>query len=159
MSKTIWAIHGPNLNLLGTREPAVYGRTTLAEIDRALARHAAGRGHAFAAFQSNHEGAIVDRIHAARESAVDFILVNPGAYTHTSVAIRDAFAAVAVPFVEIHISNVHRRESFRRRSFLSDLAEGVITGLGASGYRLALEFAMERLEAAEGPGAAGHEQA
>ncbi|MCO5119800.1 MAG: type II 3-dehydroquinate dehydratase [Burkholderiaceae bacterium] len=159
MSKTIWAIHGPNLNLLGSREPDVYGRTTLAEIDRGLARHAAGHGHAFASFQSNHEGAIVDRIHAARESGVDFILINPGAFTHTSVAIRDAFAAVAVPFIEIHISNVHRRESFRRRSWLSDLAEGVITGLGPSGYRLALEFAIERLEGADWPGAAGLEQA
>lgn len=159
MSKTIWAIHGPNLNLLGHREPAVYGRTTLAEIDRALARHASGHGIAFAAFQSNHEGAIVDRIHAAREAGVDFILVNPGAYTHTSIAIRDAFAAVALPFVEIHISNVHRREPFRRRSYLSDLAEGVITGLGASGYRLALEFAIERLQSTDWPGAAGLEQA
>lgn len=159
MSKAIWAIHGPNLNLLGTREPEVYGRTTLAEIDRALGRLAAERGHAFAAFQSNHEGAIVDRIHAAREAGVGFVIINPGAYTHTSVAIRDAFAAVAVPFVEIHLSNVHRREAFRRRSYLADLAEGVIAGLGPAGYRLALEFAMARLDGDEWPGLAGLEQA
>ncbi len=159
MSKPIWAIHGPNLNLLGSREPEIYGRTTLAEIDRGLARHAAGRGHPFASFQSNHEGAIVDRIHAAGQSGVGYILINPGAFTHTSVAIRDALAAVAVPFVEIHISNVHRRESFRRRSYLSDLAEGVITGLGTQGYRLALEFAIDRLEGVDWPGAAGLEQA
>ncbi len=159
MSKPIWAIHGPNLNLLGTREPEVYGRTTLAEIDRALQRLATERGHALATFQSNHEGAIVDRIQAAREAGVGFILINPGAYTHTSVAIRDAFAAVGVPFVEIHLSNIHRREAFRRRSYLADLAEGVIAGLGPAGYRLALEYAMARLDGDEWPGLAGLEHA
>ncbi len=159
MSKAIWAIHGPNLNLLGSREPELYGRATLAEIDRALARQAAAGGHDFAAFQSNHEGAIVDRIQAAREAGVGFILINPGAFTHTSVAIRDALAAVAVPFIEIHLSNVHRREPFRRRSYLADLAEGVIAGLGPAGYRLALEYAIGRLEGADWPGAAGLEQA
>src|SRR5690606_12943363 len=159
MSKPIWAIHGPNLNLLGTREPEVYGRTTLAEIDRALQRLATERGHALATFQSNHEGAIVDRIQAAREAGVGFILINPGAYTHTSVAIRDAFAAVGVPFVEIHLSNIHRREAFRRRSYLADLAEGVIAGLGPAGYRLALEYAMARLDGDEWSGLAGLEHA
>ena len=159
MSKPIWAIHGPNLNLLGTREPEVYGRTTLAEIDRALQRLATERGHALATFQSNHEGAIVDRIQAAREAGVGFIVINPGAYTHTSVAIRDAFAAVGVPFVEIHLSNIHRREAFRRRSYLADLAEGVIAGLGPAGYRLALEYAMARLDGDEWPGLAGLEHA
>jgi 3-dehydroquinate dehydratase-2 len=159
MPQSIWAIHGPNLNLLGTREPEVYGRTTLAEIDRALGRMASARGFGFAAFQSNHEGAIVDRIHAAREAGVGFIVINPGAYTHTSVAIRDALAGVGVPFIEIHLSNVYRRERFRHRSYLADLAEGVIAGLGPSGYRLALEYAMARLDGADWPGAAGLEQA
>ena len=141
----ILVLHGPNLNLLGSREPAVYGATTLAEIDAALLRRAGEAGFGLASFQSNHEGALVDRVQAARDDGTRFILINPAAFTHTSVALRDALAAVALPFVEVHLSNVHRREAFRHHSYFSELAEGVIIGLGASGYRLALEFALERL--------------
>ncbi|WP_428425744.1 type II 3-dehydroquinate dehydratase [Methylibium sp.] len=141
----ILVLHGPNLNLLGSREPAVYGATTLAEIDAALLRRAAEVGFGLESFQSNHEGALVDRVQAARNDGTRFILVNPAAFTHTSVALRDALAAVAIPFVEVHLSNVHRRETFRHHSYFSELAEGVIVGLGASGYRLALEFALEQL--------------
>ena len=138
-------LHGPNLNLLGTREPEVYGRVTLAQIDQALSERAGAAGVALSSFQSNHEGALVDRIQAARAEKVDFILINPAAYTHTSVAIRDALAGVGIPFVEIHLSNVHRREAFRHHSYFSDLAEGVICGLGWKGYLYALEFALDRL--------------
>jgi 3-dehydroquinate dehydratase-2 len=138
-------LHGPNLNLLGTREPDVYGRVTLAEIDRALAAKAQAAGAELSSFQSNHEGAIVDRIQQARTEQVDFVLINPAAYTHTSVAIRDALAGVALPFVEIHLSNVHKREAFRHHSYFSDLAEAVICGLGWKGYLYALDFALERL--------------
>lgn len=138
-------LHGPNLNLLGTREPDVYGRVTLAEIDRALAAKAQAAGAELSSFQSNHEGAIVDRIQQARTEQVDFVLINPAAYTHTSVAIRDALAGVALPFVEIHLSNVHRREAFRHHSYFSDLAEAVICGLGWKGYLYALDFALERV--------------
>lgn len=141
----ILVLHGPNLNLLGSREPAVYGATTLAEIDAALLRRAGEAGFGLASFQSNHEGALVDRVQAARSDGTRFILINPAAFTHTSVALRDALAAVALPFIEVHLSNVHRREAFRHHSYFSELAEGVIVGLGASGYRLALEFALERL--------------
>ncbi|WP_158935995.1 type II 3-dehydroquinate dehydratase [Burkholderia sp. S171] len=138
-------LHGPNLNLLGTREPDVYGRVTLAEIDKALAEQAQAAGAELSSFQSNHEGAIVDRIQQARTEQVDFVLINPAAYTHTSVAIRDALAGVALPFVEIHLSNVHKREAFRHHSYFSDLAEAVICGLGWKGYVYALDFALERL--------------
>ena len=138
-------LNGPNLNLLGTREPEVYGRTTLADIEDALTREAAAQGVAVACFQSNHEGALIDRIHAARAEGVDFILINPGGLTHTSVALRDALAGVAIPFLEVHLSNVHARESFRHRSFLSPIAVGVICGFGPSGYGMALRFACERL--------------
>lgn len=138
-------LHGPNLNLLGTREPDVYGRVTLAEIDRALAATAQAAGAELSSFQSNHEGAIVDRIQQARTEQVDFVLINPAAYTHTSVAIRDALAGVALPFVEIHLSNVHKREAFRHHSYFSDLAEAVICGLGWKGYLYALDFALERV--------------
>ena len=138
-------LHGPNLNLLGTREPDVYGRVTLAEIDRALVAKAQAAGAELSSFQSNHEGAIVDRIQQARTDQVDFVLINPAAYTHTSVAIRDALAGVALPFVEIHLSNVHKREAFRHHSYVSDLAEAVICGLGWKGYLYALDFALERL--------------
>lgn len=141
----ILVLHGPNLNLLGSREPSVYGATTLAEIDAMLQKRAGEAGVGLASFQSNHEGALVDRVQAAGRDGTRFILVNPAALTHTSVALRDALAAVAIPFVEVHLSNVHRREAFRHHSYFSDLAEGVIAGLGASGYRLALEFALERL--------------
>ncbi|MCW7537455.1 type II 3-dehydroquinate dehydratase [Aquabacterium sp. A7-Y] len=143
---SILVLHGPNLNLLGTREPGVYGSTTLAQINADLVKKAADRGVKLDHFQHNHEGALIDRVHAAREDGTRFIIINPAAYTHTSVALRDALAAAALPFVEVHLSNVHRREPFRHHSYFSDLAEGVICGLGASGYRLALEYALERLD-------------
>ncbi|MCA7963856.1 type II 3-dehydroquinate dehydratase [Burkholderia cenocepacia] len=141
-------LHGPNLNLLGTREPEVYGRVTLAQIDQALAARAREAGADLSSFQSNHEGALVDRIQAAREEQTDFILINPAAYTHTSVAIRDAIAGVGIPFVEVHLSNVHRREAFRHHSYFSDQAEGVISGLGWKGYLYALEYALDKLQGA-----------
>jgi 3-dehydroquinate dehydratase-2 len=140
----VLVLNGPNLNLLGSREPSVYGATTLAEIERELSAIAASRQAKLSFFQSNHEGALVDRIQAARGEAADFIVINAGALTHTSVALRDALAAVAIPFVEVHLSNVHRREEFRHRSYLADIAVGVIAGLGAAGYRLALLYALER---------------
>jgi 3-dehydroquinate dehydratase-2 len=143
MARRILLINGPNLNLLGSREPEIYGSTTLADIERDLTRMAQARQASLAVFQSNHEGAIVDRIHAARAEAVDFVLINAGALTHTSVALRDALAGVAIPFVEVHLSNVHRREAFRHRSYLADLAVGVIAGLGAAGYRYALDYALD----------------
>ncbi|AOJ67667.1 MULTISPECIES: type II 3-dehydroquinate dehydratase [Burkholderia] len=141
-------LHGPNLNLLGTREPEVYGRVTLEQIDRALAARAQEAGVELESFQSNHEGAIVDRVQAARGDGTEFILINPAAYTHTSVAIRDALAGVGIPFVEIHLSNVHRREPFRHHSYFSDQAEGVICGLGWKGYLYALEYALDKLQSA-----------
>jgi 3-dehydroquinate dehydratase-2 len=140
-------INGPNLNLLGTREPAIYGAATLADVEAMCRAEGERLGLSVACFQSNHEGALVDRVHAARDEAVRFIVINPGAYTHTSVALRDALAGVAIPFIELHISNVHRREAFRHHSYLSDLAEGVIVGLGITGYRLALQAVAERLKA------------
>lgn len=141
----ILVVHGPNLNLLGTREPEVYGATTLAAIDQELSAIGQAAGVGVESFQSNHEGALVDRIQQARAAGVRFIVINPAAYTHTSVAIRDALAAVAIPFIEVHLSNVHRREPFRHRSYLSDQAVGVIAGLGPSGYRFALQYAIEQL--------------
>ena len=141
----ILVLHGPNLNLLGTREPQVYGATTLDQINTELTDHAKQRGASLSSYQSNHEGALIDRVHAARTDGTSFIIINPGAYTHTSVALRDALAGVAIPFIEVHLSNVHRREPFRHHSYFSDIAEGVIVGLGASGYRLALDAALERL--------------
>ncbi len=141
----VLVINGPNLNTLGTREPEIYGSTTLAEIEAGLRAQASAAGLSLDTFQSNHEGEIIDRLHAARTDGTRFVIINPGAFTHTSVAIRDAFAAVAVPFVEVHISNVHAREEFRRHSYLSDLAVGVMTGFGVQGYALALEFAIARL--------------
>jgi 3-dehydroquinate dehydratase II len=143
MAKSLLVLHGPNLNLLGTREPALYGHATLEDIDRDLARIATEGGATLQAFQSNHEGALVDRIQAARADGTDFIVINPAALTHTSVALRDALTGVAIPFVEVHLSNVHRREAFRHRSFLSDVAVGVVCGLGASGYRAAVAFALD----------------
>ena len=145
MDKTVWVLHGPNLNLLGTREPGIYGSTTLAQIDAMLTQAGAASGVRVESFQSNAEGALVDRIQSARDNGVAFIIINPAAYTHTSVAIRDALAAVAIPFIEVHLSNVHQREPFRHHSYLSDLATGVIAGLGASGYRFALQFAIESI--------------
>ena len=143
----VLVLHGPNLNLLGTREPAVYGSTTLADIERDLSQMAQEAGSTLQSFQSNHEGALIDRVHAARLDGTEFIVINPGAFTHTSVALRDALAGVAIPFVEVHISNVHRREPFRHHSYFSDLAEGVIVGLGVQGYSLALRFALSRAPA------------
>jgi 3-dehydroquinate dehydratase-2 len=143
----VLVLHGPNLNLLGTREPEVYGRTTLAEIDVRLLEQARGAGASLESFQSNHEGALIDRVQASRTDGTGFIIINPGGLTHTSIALRDALAAVAVPFVEVHLSNVHRREAFRHHSYFSDLAEGVVAGLGASGYGAALAFALDRLAA------------
>jgi len=141
MAKKLLLLNGPNLNLLGTREPAVYGTTTLADIEHAAVAQAQAAGATLACYQSNHEGALIDRIHAARSEGVDFIVINPGGLTHTSVALRDAFASVAIPFVEVHISNIHARESFRHHSFLSGIAQGVICGLGTDGYRIAIDFA------------------
>ncbi|MET0232213.1 MAG: type II 3-dehydroquinate dehydratase [Rhodanobacteraceae bacterium] len=138
-------LHGPNLNLLGQREPAVYGRATLAEIDADLAAISRTSGHELTAFQSNSEGALIDRVHAAAKDETRFIVINPGALTHTSIALRDALAAVAIPFIEVHLSNVHAREPFRHHSYLADLAVGVITGFGADSYRLGLAAALKRL--------------
>ena len=134
-------LHGPNLNLLGEREPELYGATTLAEIDAGLTAEAARRGHELQSFQSNAEHALIERIHAAKKDRVDFILINPGALTHSSIALRDALLGVALPFIEIHLSNIFAREAFRRQSYLSDIALAVISGLGAAGYELALHGA------------------
>ncbi|GAA4329984.1 type II 3-dehydroquinate dehydratase [Pigmentiphaga soli] len=142
MANRILVLHGPNLNLLGTREPEVYGATTLADIDARLAALAQANGAQLSTFQSNHEGGLVDRIQAARTDGTDFIVINPAAYTHTSVAIRDALAAVAMPFIEVHVSNVHKREAFRRHSYFSDLAVGVVAGLGPDGYEAAVRYAL-----------------
>ena len=139
-------LHGPNLNLLGSREPEVYGQTTLAEIDGDLQARAAAAGHVLESLQSNSELELIDRVQAARDDGTDFILINPAAFTHTSVALRDALAAAAVPFVEVHLSNPHAREPFRHNSFFSDLAVGVIAGFGADSYRYALGAALARLE-------------
>jgi 3-dehydroquinate dehydratase II len=144
-------INGPNLNLLGTREPHIYGSTTLADVEASLHGQAKELGLELACFQSNHEGAIVDRIHAARTEGVKFMMINPGGFTHTSVAIRDALAGVAIPFVEVHISNVYRREPFRHHSYLSDVAEAVLCGFGTLGYHLALQFIHARLRQAGAP--------
>jgi 3-dehydroquinate dehydratase-2 len=146
----VLVINGPNLNLLGTREPQIYGATTLAELEDGLRRQGEALGLQVECFQSNHEGAIVERIHAARTDGTRHCIVNPGAYTHTSVAIRDAFTGVALPFVELHISNVHRREPFRHHSYLSDVAEAVLAGFGTQGYALALQYVAARLRAAPG---------
>lgn len=143
MATRILVLHGPNLNLLGTREPAIYGALTLADIEARLVEQAQMRGATLTSFQSNHEGVLVDRIQQARLDGTEFIVINPAAFTHTSVAIRDAFAAVALPFIEVHLSNVHKREPFRHHSYLSDLAVGVIAGLGADGYEAAVRFALD----------------
>ena len=147
----ILVLHGPNLNLLGIREPQVYGATTLEQINTELVAHAAQRAVTLTAFQSNHEGALIDRVQAARTDGTAFIVINPGGFTHTSVALRDALAGVALPFIEVHLSNIHRREPFRHHSYFSDLAEGVILGLGAAGYRLAVDAALDRLKAPQNP--------
>ncbi len=141
MAQHILVLHGPNLNLLGSREPEVYGRQTLADINQHLFKLAAENGVSCTAFQSNHEGELVDRIQAARLDLTDCIIINAAAYTHTSVAIRDALAAVDIPFIEVHLSNVYKREPFRHHSYLSSSAVGVVAGLGAFGYEAALRYA------------------
>ena len=144
----ILLLNGPNLNLLGTREPQVYGHDTLADVEAIVAKIGADRGVAIDCFQSNHEGALIDRIHAARAEGVDHIVINPGGLTHTSVALRDALAGVAIPFFEVHVSNVHKREAFRHHSFLSEIAAGVIVGFGVAGYAMAVNAAIDRLACA-----------
>lgn len=146
----ILALHGPNLNLLGTREPDIYGHTTLPDINQQLAEQAQTAGHELVWFQSNAEHELIGRIQQARDEQTAMILFNPAAFTHTSVALRDALSAVAIPFIEVHMSNVHARESFRHRSYLSDIAIGVICGFGADSYRLALEAALRQLKAPAG---------
>ncbi len=146
MSLTILVIHGPNLNLLGMREPEVYGHLTLNDINQKLIAQAQSASLSLDTFQSNWEGAIVDRIHQAQKEGVQFIIINPAALTHTSVAVRDALLGVAIPFIEVHLSNVHAREAFRHHSYLSDKAVGVICGLGAKGYSFALNFAIDKIQ-------------
>lgn len=141
-AKNVLVLHGPNLNLLGTREPEIYGSMKLEEINRSLAILAQKGGIKLSSFQSNAEGELVNRIHQAIHDEVDFIIINPAAYTHTSIALRDALVAAALPFIEVHLSNIFARESFRRESYFSDRALGVISGLGAKGYELALEYAL-----------------
>lgn len=140
--KKILVLHGPNLNLLGSREPDVYGRITLDEINSKLAEQAKKNGASIETLQSNAEAVLVDRVQAARLDGTEFIIINPAAFTHTSVALRDALAAVGIPFIEVHLSNVFAREAFRKESFFSDLAVGVISGLGARGYELALQYVL-----------------
>lgn len=142
---TILVLHGPNLNLLGQREPGIYGADTLDTINQRLSQIAVNRGHHLQSLQSNAEYELIDRIHDARQEGVDFIIINPAAFTHTSVALRDALLAVKIPFIEVHLSNVHKRESFRHHSYFSDIAQGVICGLGSVGYELALEAALRQL--------------
>ncbi len=141
MARRILVLHGPNLNLLGTREPEIYGSLTLAQINEGLESLATELGVSLSAWQSNHEGALVDRIQAAAHDGTDFIVINAAAYTHTSVAVRDALAGVAIPFIEVHLSNLYKRETFRHHSYLSDIAIGLISGLGANGYEAALRYA------------------
>lgn len=143
---TILTLHGPNLNLLGTREPDLYGSETLQDIDASLQEACLARGHHFLSLQSNAEYELIDRIHDARREGVNFIIINPAALTHTSVALRDALLASEIPFIEVHISNVHAREPFRRHSYFSDIARGVICGLGSQGYQLALSAAFNQLQ-------------
>ena len=142
----ILVLHGPNLNLLGTREPGVYGAVTLEQINARLLQQAQRAGHQLDTLQANAEHLLVERIHAARDEDINFIIINPAAFTHTSVAIRDALLAVSIPFIEVHLSNVYKREPFRHHSYFSDIAEGVICGLGAEGYALALQAAVQRFE-------------
>lgn len=144
-SARILVLHGPNLNLLGNREPEVYGRTTLADIHAMMEARARADGVQIESFQSNSEGGLIDRVQAAGAEGIEFIIINPAGYTHTSVALRDALAAVRIPFIEVHLSNIHAREPFRQHSYFSDAAVGVICGLGAQGYALALEAALDRI--------------
>ncbi|MFD2231150.1 type II 3-dehydroquinate dehydratase [Alkalimarinus sediminis] len=142
---TILVLHGPNLNMLGSREPEIYGSETLADINQRLQTTASELGHHLQTLQSNAEYELIDRIHDAKHEEVDFIIINPAAFTHTSVALRDALLAVEIPFIEIHLSNVHTREAFRHHSYFSDVAVGVICGLGSQGYDLALAAALKQL--------------
>lgn len=142
---TILVLNGPNLNLLGSREPEIYGHDTLQDIDNRLQQIAQPTGHNLDFFQSNAEHELIDQIHQAKQDCVDFIIFNPAAFTHTSVALRDALAAVEIPFIEVHLSNVHNRESFRKHSYFSDIAIGVISGLGVQSYELALSAALTRI--------------
>lgn len=141
-ARNILIIHGPNLNLLGVREPDIYGGATLQDINRNLSRLAENAGIKLDFFQSNAESALIDRVQQTMNDGTDFIIINPAAYTHTSIALRDALAAVKLPFIEVHLSNIYSRESFRQKSYFSDLAIGIISGFGAKGYELALEYAM-----------------
>jgi 3-dehydroquinate dehydratase II len=143
VQKAILVLHGPNLNLLGTREPETYGRESLSTINARLAQAAERGGARLEVFQSNHEGTLIERVQEAKKRGISWIIVNPGGLTHTSVALRDAFAAVKIPFIEVHLSNIYSREPFRRHSYFSDLAVGTICGLGGQGYDLALEFALK----------------
>ena len=145
LNKSVLVINGPNLNLLGTREPEVYGKTTLDDITQKLQSKAVNAGISFDSYQSNHEGELIDRVQKAKKDGVGFIIINPGGFTHTSVALRDALAGVAIPFIEVHLSNIHQREEFRKHSYFSDLAMGVICGLGAKGYELALSAIQETI--------------
>ena len=141
--RAVLVLHGPNLNLLGTREPEIYGRETLDEINKRLIRLGKDFGAVVESFQSNHEGALIERIHAAKVQGFAHIIINPAGYTHTSVALRDALAGVGIPFIEVHLSNIHRREPFRHHSYFSDLAVGTICGLGSRGYDLALQSVLQ----------------
>jgi len=142
---SILVLHGPNLNLLGTREPEIYGATTLSDINNQLGELCRAHGHHLQTLQSNAEYELIDRVHDARQESIDFIIINPAAFTHTSVALRDALAGVDIPFIEVHLSNVHSREAFRQHSYFSDLAQGVICGFGAHSYTLALQAVFEQL--------------
>ena len=144
-NKSVLVINGPNLNLLGIREPEVYGKTTLDDITQKLQNQAINAGISLDSYQSNHEGELIDRVQKAKKDGVGFIIINPGGFTHTSVALRDALAGVAIPFIEVHLSNIHQREEFRKHSYFSDLAIGVICGLGAKGYELALNAIQEKI--------------
>ena len=143
----ILLLNGPNLNLLGSREPAIYGSATLADIETTLGQSARARGHQLVAAQSNAEHELIDRVQGARGAGISFVIINPGAYTHTSIALRDAFLGVAMPFIEVHLTNIYAREEFRHHSYLSGIAVGCIVGFGAQGYELALEAACMRLAA------------
>lgn len=142
--KKILILHGPNLNMLGSREPEIYGRDTLVDVNRRLIALGKAEGANVICFQSNHEGALIDRVQLSKQEQVAAIIINPAGFTHTSVALRDALAGVAIPFIEVHLSNIHAREPFRRHSYFSDLATGTICGLGSRGYELALRFILQR---------------
>ncbi len=144
-NSSVLLLNGPNLNLLGTREPEVYGKTTLEDITKRMAELAKNAGISLESFQSNHEGELIDRVQKAKKDGIGFIIINPGGFTHTSVALRDALAGVAIPFIEVHLSNIHQREEFRKHSYFSDLAMGVICGLGAQGYELAFTAIQNKL--------------